>query len=78
MYNGKEIKQYENVKYFGCTLDQSLSRDSMAFTIIDKVNLCLKFLHKIIFKTPFGRLSCNALIQNFFDYACTAWFSNLS
>ena len=46
VYNGKEIKQYEKVKYFGCTLDQSLSRDSMAFNIIDKVNSCLKFLHR--------------------------------
>ena len=52
----------------------------MVLNIIDKVNLHLKFLHRQNrFLTPsLRRLLCNALIQPLFDYACTAWFSNLS
>ena len=48
----------------------------MALNVIDKVNLHLQFLHSS--EVCFHRLLCNALIQPLFDYACTAWFSNLS
>ena len=59
---------------------RSKSLWSMALNVIDKVNLRLKFLHRQDrFLTPLlHRLLCNALIQPLFDYACTAWFSNLS
>ena len=46
MYNGTEIKQYAKVKYLGCILDQSLSGESIALNVIDKVNSRLKFLHR--------------------------------
>ena len=46
MYNGIEIKHYEKVKHLGGVLDQSLSGESMALNVIDKVNSCLKFLHR--------------------------------
>ena len=80
MYNGIEIKQYEKVKYLGCVLDQSLSGESMALNIIDKVNSRLKFLHRQnrFLTPPLHRLLGNALIQSIFDYTCTVWFSNLS
>ena len=41
---------------------------------------CLKFLHRQnpYLTPPLCGLLCNALIQPLFDYACTAWFSNLS
>ena len=60
--------------------DESLSGDSMALNVIDKVNLRLKFLHRQnrFLTPPLRRLLCNALTQPLFDYACTAWFSNLS
>ena len=38
--------------------------------------MVLDVIHKLT--PPFHRLSCNALIQSLFDYASTAWFSNLS
>ena len=65
VYNGTEIKQHEKVKYLGCVLDQSLSGESMALNIIDKVNSCLKFLHRQnhFLTPPLCRLLCNALIQ---------------
>ena len=85
VYNGTKIKQYEKVKYLGCILDQSVSGESMALNVIDKVNLRLKFLHrqnrlcvKTVKTPPLRRMLCDALIQPLFDYACTAWFSDLS
>ena len=71
LYNGTEIKKYENVKYLGCILDQRLCSESMVLNIIDKANSRLKFLHRQNrFLTPsLRRLLCNALIQLLLDYA---------
>ena len=57
-----------------------MSGESMANKVISKVNARLKFLHrKNKYLTPnLRRLLCNALIQSHFDYACSAWSSNLS
>ena len=50
VYDGTEIKQYEKVKYLGCILDQSLSGESMALNVVDKVNLRRNFyIDKAIF-----------------------------
>ena len=46
VYNDIENKQHAKVKYLGCTLDESLSGESMALNVIDKINSCLKFLHR--------------------------------
>ena len=72
VYNGTGIKQYEKGKYLECILDQSLSGETMALNVIDKVNSSLKFLHRQnrFLTPPLRRLSCNALIQPLFDYAC--------
>ena len=75
-----KIKQHVKVRYLGCILDESLSGESMALNVIDKINSRLKFLHRQnrFLTPPLCRLLCNALIQPLFDYACTAWFPNLS
>ena len=80
VYNGIEIKQHAKVKYLGCILDESLSDESIALNVIDKINSRLKFLHRQnrFLTPPLRRLLCNALIQPLFDYACKAWFPNLS
>ena len=80
VYNGIEIKQHAKVKYLGCILDESLSGESMALNVIDKINSRLKFLHRQnrFLTPPLCRLLCNALIQPLFDYASTAWFPNLA
>ena len=80
VYNGIEIKQHAKVKYLGCILNESLSGESMALNVIDKINSRLKFLHRQnrFLTPPLRRLLCNALMQPLFDYACTAWFPNLS
>ena len=69
MCNGTAIKQYEKVKYLGCILDQSLSGESMALNVIDKVNSRLKCLHgqNRFLTSPLSRLLCNALVQPLFD-----------
>ena len=52
----------------------------MALNVIDKINSCLKFLHRQnrFITPPLCRLLCSALIQPLFDYAWTAWFPNFS
>ena len=52
----------------------------MALNATDKVNSRLKFLlrQNCFLTPPLRRLLCNALIQPVFDYACTAWFPDLS
>ena len=57
-----------------------MSGESMANKVISKVNARLKLLHrKNKYLTPnLRRLLCHALIQLHFDYACAAWYPNLS
>ena len=45
-YQGIDIKQHSKVTYLGCTLDDSLSGESMAIRVINKVNSRLKFLYR--------------------------------
>ena len=63
--------------YLGCILDKTVSREPMAHKVISKVNARLQFLHQ---KNKYltSNLCCNALIQPHFDYACSAWYPNLS
>ena len=80
MYNNIRIKQHSRVTYLGCILEETMSGESMANKVISKVNARLKFLHrKNNYLTPnLRRLLCNALTQSHFDYACSAWYPNLS
>ena len=52
----------------------------MVLSVINKINNKLKFLYrKNRFLTPtLRRLLCNVLIQPHFDYACSAWYPNLT
>ena len=80
IYNNIRIKQHSRVTYLGCILEETMSGESMANKVISKVNARLKFLHrKNKYLTPnLRRLLCNTLIQPHFDYACSAWYPNLS
>ena len=79
-YNGVEIKQHSKVKYLGCILDETLSGESMALHVLNKVNSKVKFLYRNnrIFSKPLRRMLCNALIQPHFDFACSAWYPKLN
>ena len=41
-----QIKQHPKVKYLGCMLDETVSGETMALSIINKINNKLKFLYR--------------------------------
>ena len=65
------------VIYLGCVLDETLSGEPMA---LKALNEKVKFLYrKNKFVTPaLCRMLSNAIIQPHFDYACSAWYTNLN
>ena len=73
-YNDIEIKQYFKVT------GETLSGESMAIHVINKINSRLRFLYQQnrFFNFPLRRLLCNAMIQPFFDCACNAWYKNIN
>ena len=74
-YGEIHIKQYHTVTYLGCLLDETLSGESMALKVINKINSRLRFLYRKnrFLSPPLRRLLCNSLIQPHVDYACSAW-----
>ena len=79
-YDEIQIKQYHTVTYLDCLLDETLSEESMALKILNKINSSLRFLYRknrFLYPPP-RRLLCNSLIQTHFDYACSAWYPNLN
>ena len=54
--------------------------ETMVLKVVNKINNKLKFLYgKNNFLMPALRhLLCNALTQAHFDYACSAWYPNLT
>jgi len=78
--NGTHIQSTSSVKYLGATLDQSLSGDSMASSVVKKANTRLKFLYRkrdfLSFHTK--KLLVMALIQCHFDYACCFWYHGIT
>ena len=75
-----KIKQHQKVTYLGCILDEDMSGESMATSVLGKINAKLRFLYRKnkFLNTPLRRLLCNALIQPHFDFACSAWYPNLN
>ena len=51
----------------------------MALQVLNKINSRLRFLYRQnrFLNKPLPTLLCNAMIQPFFDYACTAWYPSL-
>ena len=75
VYGNVKIQQYTNITHLGCILDEYLSGKSMVLHIVDKINSSLTFLYKQnrFLNKPLRMLLYNAMIQPFFDYACSAW-----
>ena len=78
--HGQSIESNVEVKYLGATIDQNLSFESMARSVIKKANGRLKFLYrKGKFLTRYTRKRLvSSLIQCHFDYASAAWYNGLS
>ena len=79
-YGDMQIKQHYQVKYLVCLMDETMSGEAMAFSVIHKINKKLKFFYcENVFLAPkLRRILCNALIQPHFDYACSDWYPNLT
>ena len=79
-YDDYSIKSVDTVKYLGLELDQSLSSVSTVNNIVKKTTSRLKFLYRqgnfLNFKTR--KLLGHALVQPYFDYAVSSWYSSLS
>ena len=76
VYGSVKIKQQTEVTYLGCILDESHSGESIALHVLNKINSRLRFLYRQnrLLNKSLWRLLCNAMIQPFFDYACSAWY----
>ena len=63
-YGDIQIKQQSKVKYLVCVLDETMSKEAMVLTVVNKFNNMLNILYcKNSFLTPaLRRLLCNALI----------------
>ena len=78
-YGNIYIKQHSKGKYLGYTLDETMSGETMALSVISKINNKLKFLcRKNKYFNSNTETICDALIQPHFDYACFAWYPNLT
>ena len=45
-YKNIQFKQHSKVTYLGCILDDTMSGESMALKVINKINSRLKLLHR--------------------------------
>ena len=78
-YGDIRIKQqHSKVKYLGSMLDETMSGETMALSVINKINNKLKFLYRKNRYLTMRRLLCNVLIQPHSDYASSAWYPNLT
>ena len=77
---GSKIEPKDKVKYLGAILDQTLSRESMVNSILQRANARLKFLYRkqtfLNFRTK--KLLVMSLIQCHFDYACSYQYMGIS
>ena len=80
--NGHVIKATEKVKYLGLSIDSLLNGESILLvsSIIQKVNTRIKFLYRQAGCLDRGsRMTLSsALIQCYFDYSCSSWYSSLN
>ena len=78
--HGVTLKQFSTVEYLGCLLDETLSGREMALKVLKKVNGKLRFLYRQgkYLNPRLRRMLCNTLIQPHFDFACSAWYPNLT
>ena len=79
-YKYINIKQQSSVTYLGCMLQKTMSGEPVSLKIVNKINGKLKFLYRKnrFLRLELRRMLCNALIQPHFDYACPAWYPNLT
>ena len=74
------IKSSDKVKYLGVTIDKYIKCDYIVDNIIHKVNSRLKFFqrNKSWLNIRSRSTLSSALIQCYFDYCCSSWYSSLT
>ena len=77
---GRTVKSSVSVKYLGVQIDQQVSGELIAKSVISKVNSRLKFLYRQSQQLDYNsrKLLSFALIQPIFDYASSSWFTGVS
>ncbi len=77
---GHTITAQKSVKYLGIEIDQYVSGEEIANSILRKANGRLKFLYRkgAYLNQHCRKLLCSALIQCLFDYASCSWFAGLN
>ena len=78
--NKINIQKVKCVKYLGLTLDENLSGVEIVSNILKKSSGRLKFLYRYadILNTKSRKTLCSALIQCYFDYSSSSWYSGLN
>ena len=79
-YGNTKISSQKCVRYLGVTIDQCLSGDAMATSIISKTIGKLKFLYRYkgILSFTLRKTLSTLLLQCHLDYCETAWYPSLS
>ena len=78
--NGHTIKAQSSVKYLSVNLDNLLSGETIANSIIGKVNARLKLLYRqcSCLDEQTRKFLCSALIRCHLGYSCTSWYAGLN
>ena len=74
------IQNVKCVKYLGLLIDETLSGENIVSNILKKASNRLKFLYRFsdILNTKSRKTLCSALIQCYFDYSSSSWYSGIN
>ena len=77
---GSSIKRVHSVRYLGVVLDECLSGEDHALATISKISARIAFLYRNAHLLTFRckQTLCTALIQPYFDYCCSSWYTGLA
>ena len=78
--DGTAVSRVVSVKYLGVVLDANLSGTDHVTSLIKKCVGRIAFLYRNSYLLDFNcrRILCSALIQPYFDYCCSSWYSGLT
>jgi hypothetical protein len=79
-FHGTNIVGSKHVKYLGSIIENDLSGKECVNNIIKKANGRLKFLHRYkgMLRKDIRKILALSLVQCNIDYACMAWYFNLT
>ena len=74
------IKNVKCVKYLGLLIDDTLSGENIVSNILKMASSRLKFIFRYsdILNTKSRKTLCSALIQCYFDYSSSSWYSGIN